>query len=277
MPTSRKRAKKKSRKTTTKNTSRSHRGGGRSSYSPGTLAIDEGVVFRVLDQAPVDRLPYIGLASWYLISSPLRSANQCLLACVVLREAMMKLGIESELRGLLLDVQTGSKTVSYGNPSPHINSTDELIGHVGLLAGNTFIDPTAAQFPAIRNNGGVRPIVGVDPRLSTGSGPARIGIPLGTKMTAVATYTVLTADSTATVEQHFMQANDRDEIDIHASNLLLGLGVVLAGLDTGRVAAILKGPHRGLADLVASCQGMTADTTERLWVLRPQTELLQDS
>ena len=129
--------------------------------SPGQLAVDEdALVEQLLHMAP-EALPFYGLAAHYLASSPVRDANQCLLASTVLMLAMRNYGIEANLVALELDFDwaDGGRGVHYGRPDPQMIGT-EVRGHVGLLTKEWFLDATASQFREVRNNGGVRPVGG---------------------------------------------------------------------------------------------------------------------
>lgn len=148
MPVSRKRKKKHVR------SSRTHRSGYVAKMVSDTT---DDVVDRLL-RMPPERLPSAGMAEWYLFSSPLRDANQCVAASVTVMMAMRSLGLQAEPVGLLLDVPTGrGETTRYGNEVPHIDG-DFAIGHVGLIADDHFMDITAFQFPEVLAHGGVRVI-----------------------------------------------------------------------------------------------------------------------
>lgn len=130
-------------------------------YSPGQLAVDEGALGEQLVDMPAEMLPFYGLAAQYLASSPIRDANQCLLASTVLMLVMRNYGIEANLVSLELDIDWANegKGVHHGRPDPKIVGTD-VHGHIGLLTEEWFLDATASQFPEVRDNGGVRPVGG---------------------------------------------------------------------------------------------------------------------
>lgn len=130
-------------------------------FSPGQLALDEDAFAEQLLEMPAEMLPFYGLAAQYLASSPIRDANQCLLASTVLMLAMRNFGIEANLVALELDIDwaNGGEGVHHGRPDPQIVGTD-VRGHIGLLTEEWFLDATAAQFREVRDNGGVRPVGG---------------------------------------------------------------------------------------------------------------------
>lgn len=119
----------------------------------------EGTIERLLSLRP-EALPTIGLAEWYLASTPVRISNQCGIASLVLQLALQRLGLPASPVAVLLDVpQPGGGTTRYGNENPHMTADGLTVGHVGLVGDDYFVDATAAQFPEIRV-GGVRAVGG---------------------------------------------------------------------------------------------------------------------
>lgn len=245
MPVSKKRKKAKGKKP------QSSRGGGPPGYHPGMIDDDFDLTHALLSTMPVEALPTLGMATWHLASTPNRMANQCLPACATLMLAIRSLGIEANMIGLMLDIPwgRGGQGVRYGNEHPHMEG-DLLVGHVGLIAGTRFLDPTASQFPEIRNNGGFRPIsanLGARTAQVLADGTqAGIGLE-GGKMVI---YHLLPLGSADEVAMHLME-RERDKVVANVQNLQVLFGAALAGLGETRVQEILAGPHPGLAALVA--------------------------
>lgn len=106
-----------------------------------------------------EQLPTVGLAEFYLASTPLRDSNQCALASLVIQMVIRNLGLQAEPVALLLDVDTPQGRARYGTDRPRMEG-GKVVGHVGLIADGFFIDPTAAQFPEIVRHGGARVLAG---------------------------------------------------------------------------------------------------------------------
>lgn len=199
--------------------------------SPGQLAVDEDALAEQLVQMPPDALPFYGLAAHYLASSPIRDANQCLLASTVLMIAMRHYGIEANLVALELDIEwaDSGRGVHYGHPDPQIIGTD-VHGHIGLLTEEWFIDATASQFREVRNNGGVRAVGG---RIGTAQaatiaqqgGQIQMNLSTGRPVR----YTVYPVGSADGVGSKFigMQPDER-ALPIAVMNLLTGFSATVA-------------------------------------------------
>ena len=158
--------------------------------------------------------------------------------------------VRSTLRLLGPGLGNERRRAKYGSEDRYINTDGQLIGHVGLIAATTFIDATASQFPPIRNNCGIRPMITVDPHLRRAAGAFKIAIQLGTSMTNLALY----------------------ELELAAHNLLLSFGAVLAAMDDERVQVIESCPLLGLAELVKDSRGMDINTSSRRWTPMPSAE-----
>ncbi len=241
----------KKRKTAKGKKSPARRTGAPPGYHPGTIEDDFDLTYALLSTIPVEALPTLGMAAWHLASTPNRIANQCLPACTILMLAIRSLGIEANMLGLMLDIPwaRNGQGVRYGNERPHMEG-DLLVGHIGLIAGTRFLDPTASQFPEIRNNGGFRPIsanLGASAAHVLADGTqAGIGLE-GGKMV---TYHLLPLGSADEVAMDLME-REREKIVANVQNFQVLFGAALAGLGEARVQEILAGPHPGLAALVA--------------------------
>lgn len=133
----------------------------RRTFSPGELAVDHEKTLGLIASMDADDLPTFGLACFYLTWSPVRSANQCLMASALLMLSMRSYGVAANVVAVTLDVPwaEGGRGVRYGRPVPDM-SDEGVIGHVGILTDESFIDATAWQFPEIREEiGHARPIV----------------------------------------------------------------------------------------------------------------------
>jgi hypothetical protein len=201
-------------------------------FSPGALAVNEVQLEGLLTVMPADRLPYLGMATWYLAQTPLRDANQCLVASMVLVSALRSLGVQADL--VALEVAIPSLGVSYGSPEPRIVN-GMVDGHVGLLAGDTFLDATASQFKEIREDRGVVPVVGrMAEEIRVRKHGGLLKFPFGTNETME--YTVHPVGSAERVGSEFLEKNSR-EIERLVTNLLSGFAWAVAatrgGIDTG--------------------------------------------
>lgn len=258
-------------------TPRPGRAGGGDKYQPGVLPEDiDGV--GALPVMPASALPTIGLAFWYLQVTPNREANQCLLASTVLMMAMRNFGVQADLVALLLDVPWGDsgRGVRYGSEDPRLDGDVLVGGHVGLIAGDTFIDPTASQFPEIRNNGGQRPLYGslngnadairergaqVVIKLARADKTGPIGKTVVYHVGRVGTADGVGADL---IENH------AEELASMLQYLTLSFGVALNRF--GRADDVRRGPYPRLAALVDRCEGMTVvDDGDGAFSLAPHT------
>lgn len=131
-----------------------------SSVSPVELAVSDEDAAESIRRMDMSELGSVGLTWFYLISSPVRDARQCLVACVTLELAMRALqipnvgtvGVELEVRD-----SDGTSAARYGQPEALVTGR-HVSGHVGLVADGRFIDPTASQFAEVRRRIGARPI-----------------------------------------------------------------------------------------------------------------------
>lgn len=199
-------------------------------YSPGELAIDEELVLGQLQNMSEELLPTYGMAYHYLAASPIRDAAQCLLASTVLMLSMRSLGVTADLTALELTIPWGGggRGVHYGNPAPHFD-VDTLKGHVGLFADGHLIDATASQFPEIRENGGVRPLLGFfgDNADIVAAQGADVGLRMKDGQTV--SYHVHRLGSADRVGLDFMDAQtDPAALPTAILNTLTGFGVMLA-------------------------------------------------
>lgn len=131
-----------------------------SNTSPGELAVNEPAAAEFIQSMDVSMLGSLGLTWFYLISSPVRDARQCLVACVTLELAMRALGIpDVGVVGLEVEVRDsdGISLARYGQPEAQVFGLN-VSGHVGLVADGRFIDPTASQFAELRSRIGIRPL-----------------------------------------------------------------------------------------------------------------------
>lgn len=201
-----------------------------SQLSPGQLAVDEEELTRQLSEMPPDSLLTFGMASMYLASSPVRDANQCLLASLVLRDAIRHYGVDAELVALSLEIPWArpQQVVRYGRPDPHL-SNGQVRGHVGLIADGWLLDPTASQFPEIRDNGGVR-VVGNDlgssaSRIATEGGGVQVNLSTGKSVL----YYVHPVGSADAVEAEFLSSQrDPEAVRGTISNHLVIFRAMLA-------------------------------------------------
>jgi hypothetical protein len=227
-------------------------------FSPGALAVDESELEDLLKMMPADRLPYLGLSMYYLASSPVRDANQCLLASTVLMIALHSFGVRADL--VALEVAIPSAGVSYGSATPRFEN-DALVGHVGLLAGDTFIDATAAQFDEIRDVRGVAPVVGImpDPSALRSQG-GRLPFPLGANATF--DYTVYPVGSADRVGVEFARMQPENEVARQVTNLVRGFTWVVSQLRGNITTGLPKLDELIAAATLAASQGKTPEIAD---------------
>ncbi|MEX3757919.1 hypothetical protein ABFW00_19090 [Mycobacteroides abscessus] len=102
-------------------------------------------------------LPTMGLAELYLAMSPIRTANQCTLACGTMIKVLQGWGLDAEAVAAYIDAPDGrGGVVRYGREDEPRLEDGLVSGHVVLVADDVFVDATASQFPAIVSHGGVR-------------------------------------------------------------------------------------------------------------------------
>lgn len=236
--------------------SRTHRQvAGAGNVSPGQLAVDEGALLEQLQQMASDALPFIGLAAHYLASSPIRDANQCLLASTVLMLAMKDYGIEANLVALELDIDWANhgRGVHYGRPDPQIIG-NEVHGHIGLLTEEWFINATASQFREVRTNGGVR-AVGGNVGAARAAILARQGgqIQLNLSTGQPVCYTVYPVGSADRIGSQFIGIQpDHHALAVATTNLLTGFSAAVALARPG-----VRTPYSKLDADVADAKGKT--------------------
>lgn len=209
----------------------------RSPFSPGVLTVDEDEIWKAIELMDADALPSFGLACFYLASSPVRDANQCLFANTVLMLAMQSYGVAANLVAVELDIPwaDGGRGVRYGRPDPELTDT-ALNGHIGLLTDERFIDATAWQFPEIRKTmDHTRPLIaklGTDRArlVATRGGILQTRLERGEQVT----YNVHPVGFADGVGSKFMEIQpDQAELPRLTQNLLNSYAVVVAMLRPG--------------------------------------------
>lgn len=209
----------------------------RAAFSPGVLTVNEDEIWKLIELMDADALPSFGLACFYLASSPVRVANQCLFAHTVLMLAMQSYGIAAKLVAVELDIPwaNNGRGTRYGRPDPELTDT-ALSGHIALLTDERFIDATAWQFPEIRTTmDATRPLIA-----KLGTDQARIvatrGGVLQTKLERgeQVTYNVYPVGFADGVGSKFMEIQpDQAELPRLTQNLLNSYAVVVAMLRPG--------------------------------------------
>lgn len=202
-------------------------------FSPGQLAVDEDALAEQLRDMPPESLPFYGLAATYLALTPVRDANQCLLASTVLMLAMRRYGSEANLVALELDIDwaNGGRGLHHGRPDPQIVEAD-VHGHIGLLTEDWFLDATASQFREVRDNGGVRPIgshfgARQVSHLAQYGGEVQVKLATGRHVR----YTVHPVGSADGVGSQFIGMQpDKNALAIATMNLVNGFSATLAAI-----------------------------------------------
>lgn len=213
---------------------------------------------------PADLLPSLGLAVHYPIFSPIRTLNQCHIACLCLALEMRALGIEADIVALELAIPWGAngRGIRYGNPSPYLKG-DGIVGHVGLLADGLFIDPTANQFSEIRDNnklGVLWKSLGGEFASVRESG-ATFQVDLTTGKTV--TYTVHPVGSADTAISGFMEAQlDKRAIPTMTENHLVGYGATLAA-----ICPDVETPSAALNERIRAAIGRDVEMQDNVMVL----------
>lgn len=133
---------------------------GRPGYEAGVTALDDELVETVFERLKPEQYLTLGLAVWYLHSSPVRHRNQCLTASIVVAECARRFGARAELLGAAIDIPWAKNGhgVRYGG-APVIER-GQVKGHVVAMIEDRFLDTTASQYPEIRDNQNGLPIVG---------------------------------------------------------------------------------------------------------------------
>lgn len=209
----------------------------RAPFSPGVLTVDEDEISKLIESMDADALPSFGLACFYLASSPVRVANQCLFANTVLMIAMHYYGVTANLVTVELDIPwaDSGRGVRYGRQDPELTDNG-LLGHIGLLTDESFIDATAWQFPEIRTTmDATRPLVAKIGAENARVVAARGGI-LQTRLERgeQVTYNVYPVGFADGVGSKFIQIQpDQGELPRVTQNLLNSYAVLIAKLRPG--------------------------------------------
>lgn len=124
---------------------------GHPGYAAGTTDLDDGLVDRLFDGLAPAQYLSLGLAVWYLHSSPMRHRNQCLIASIVVVECARRFGAQADLLGATIEIPWAKDGlgVRYGG-LPAIRGS-LVQGHVVATVDGRLIDTTASQFPEIRS------------------------------------------------------------------------------------------------------------------------------
>lgn len=139
---------------------RRHVSPGLNGYVPELLSDSTDLTMNRLAAMPTALLPTLGLAEVYLGSTPVRQANQCSLACLVLMTSLIGFGIHPEIVAASVEVRNADGGITrYGDQPPEFTAEGTL-GHTVLIADGKFVDPTGGQFPEIAKIAGVRALGG---------------------------------------------------------------------------------------------------------------------
>lgn len=121
-----------------------------------------GKLESLLPVIPVHRLQSVGLAMFYLISTPSNEPNQCVPAAAAMRAALGRYGTKAVI--VPATVQVSWNPVVRGSSSPDMQLDGSTNGHfVVVTEHDEFIDPTALQFDDIfaqRGTSGFMPMFG---------------------------------------------------------------------------------------------------------------------
>lgn len=140
---------------------RRHVSPGLGGYVPELLSDSTDLTMNRLAAMPVSLLPTLGLAEVYLGSTPVRAANQCSLACLVIMTSLIGFGIHPEIVAASVEVRNADGGITrYGDQAPEFTATEGTLGHTVLIADGKFVDPTGGQFPEIAKLAGVRALGG---------------------------------------------------------------------------------------------------------------------
>ncbi|SKO34137.1 Uncharacterised protein [Mycobacteroides abscessus subsp. abscessus] len=227
---------------------RRHVSPGLTPYTPTALPDSLDGVFARLAEMPAPLLPTLGLADVFLGMSPVRTANQCPLACWVLSGSLMQLGIHPETVAASIDVPNArGGTTRYGSQEPRFTGKD-TIGHMALIADGKLIDATGCQFPEIAEFFGVRAIGGdlrghADNVLTRGGViPLRLDAP-GDVMIQ---YTLGRRGSADGAMTAFLdhQVNQEVELGVLSNNLTVAFTKILTGMPS-KLRELARMPQYG--------------------------------
>lgn len=151
MPKSRGRKPKPSKKLRTRSAARAS---GPDRYTSGVVEIDLDEGMLALASLSPEQLVEIGLSVWWLMLQQGNPAHMCLDGALVLRTAYAQFGITAvpKLVQLVVTDPASDHATHYGTRTPHIDSRNQFIGHMGLWLPQScnFIDHTVQQFPEVR-------------------------------------------------------------------------------------------------------------------------------
>lgn len=140
---------------------RRHVSPGLGGYVPALLSDSTDLTMNRLAAMSVSLLPTLGLAEVYLGSTPVREANQCTLACLVLMTSLIGFGIHPEIVAASVEVRNADGGITrYGDQVPEFTAEEGTLGHTVLVADGKFVDPTGGQFPEVAKLAGVRALGG---------------------------------------------------------------------------------------------------------------------
>ena len=119
----------------------------------------------LLTVIPASKLQSVGLAMFYLLTTPSLDPNQCVPAAAALRSAKTRYGAKCEV--VPVTVQVSWDGIVRGSAMPSVQRDGTTNGHFVIVTENDeFIDPTALQFDdlvARRGASGFMPMVGRQP------------------------------------------------------------------------------------------------------------------
>ena len=232
---------------------------GRPGYVPTPLPDDPEQAFLRVSRMQPEQLPSVGLAEYYLTSTPLRTSNQCVLASLVLMGAMREFGLPADVVALTLEMADAHGGVQrYGTDSPHLDG-DLAVGHVGLIADDRFIDATAVQFPEVVAHGGVRVVSGSLSGRSEGVLRAGAVVPTRFIDGHPATYRLFPRGSADVLIRPLLERS-ADEVGVQVHNLVTGYTAVLSTSPLlERVQEITTPRHRAFVDAVHRMRDVEVD------------------
>lgn len=232
-------------------------GGG---YSPTSLPDSTVDVSRRLMIMSPELLPTKGLAEVYMAMSPMRTANQCTLACATMIKVLQGWGLDGQALAAHIDAPDGrGGIVRYGREDEPRVEDGLVSGHVVLVADDVFVDATASQFPAIASHGGVR-VLGTHLGSGNGATIVRRGAVVPTRLAHgtgeyAVLYTVRPAGSADRVMTEFFDLEGAAEsIAVLSNNLSLVFAKTLTGL--GQASALSAPRYAVLMAQVEAMRGM---------------------
>lgn len=207
---------------------------------------------------PPEWLPTVGLSETYLVMSPLRNINQCHVASEVVMRALHLFGLPAEAVALEIEVENSrGSIVHHGRAQPQF-ANGQVLGHVGLIADDHFLDITASQYPEIKAHGGIR-VVG-SPLRGQGSGVLTTGAVMMTRLVDghLVKYTAHPRGSADAVMQSDGLA--AGEIEVLTNNLHIGYCQLLSSpLLIERVRSL---PRDKYARFIAAVEDMKDKETD---------------